>query len=172
MTIYSVGISTQLSALSAADKCGHWELDASVNHMSRFYYMQERQAGEYATRCYNAPPGADGCNFFVTQSIDFEVIDKTTCPFADTFCLEEHNAYTLSTGLVGSKELGINVPVGYTFNRTTTCSPIQREGYYDDSEDGLIYFNYGPHKGLTEGNLSWVSIPLHPPWDGPGYQVE
>lgn len=63
-------------------------LDESVNHMSRFYYRQE-EAAEYASRCYNAPLGTDGCNFFVTQSIDFEVNDKTACPFADGFCLEE-----------------------------------------------------------------------------------
>lgn len=85
---------------------------------------------------------------------------------------KKDNAYTLSTGLNSSKELGIYVPVGYTFNRASTCFPIQRKDYISYDENGLIEYNYGPHRGLTEGNLTWISIPIHPPWDSPGYQVE
>jgi hypothetical protein len=175
MAIYSVWIATQLSVLSASDKCGLWTLDPSVNIMPQFYHKQEKEAGDYATRCYNAPPGADGCNFFVAQSINYTIKDQTACPFADGFCLEDENAYTLTTDLISSKELGINVPVGYTFNRTTTCSPIQRIGYYDiifEDEEFLIEYNYGQLEGITEGNLTWISFPSYREWIGTGYQVE
>lgn len=173
MSVYSAWIATQLPALSASDKCGIWALDSSVNFLSVFNYMQEKEAGDYANRCYNAREGSDGCNFFVTKSLDFEEKNETACPFADGFCLDENNSYTLSTGHISSKELGFNVPVGYTFNRTTTCSPIQRAGHIGyDEEFGLIIYNYGQIKGLTAGNETHASIPNELPWLGPGYHVE
>jgi hypothetical protein len=173
MAVYSAWIATQLPVLSKSKKCGIWALDSSVNFMSIFNYMQEKEAGDYANRCYNSPEGSDGCNIFVTKSFGFKEKSETACPFADGFCLEEHNSYTLSTGHISSKELGFNVPVGYTFNRTTTCSPIQRAGYigYDEEFD-LIEYNYGQIGGLTDGNETHVSIPNEPPWLGAGYHVE
>jgi hypothetical protein len=173
MAVYSAWIATQLPALSESAKCGVWALDSAVNFLSVFNYMQEKEAGDYANRCYNAPEGSDGCNFFVTKSLDFEEKNETACPFADGFCLEENNSYTLSTGLISSKELGFNVPIGYTFNRTTTCSPIQRAGYIGyDEEYHLIEYNYGELGGLTDGNETHVSIRNEPPWLGAGYHVE
>jgi hypothetical protein len=172
-TVYSVWIASQPISLSASRDCGWWVLDDSIDSISPFNYLQEKEAGNYATRCYNASDGVDGCNFFLAQSIPFEEVDEVACPFADGFCLEDNNAYKLTTSLVSSKELGINVPVGYTFNRTTTCSPIQRKDYVDVDEDyGLINYYYGPLGGLSEGNQTWLSFPNYRTWTGSGYQVE
>ena len=173
MAVYSAWIAKQLPVLSASDKCGLWILDPSVNFLSVFNYMQEKEAGDYANRCYNAPEGSDGCNFFVTKGFRFEERNETACPFAKGFCLEENNSYTLSTGYISSRELGFNVPVGYTFNRTTTCSPIQRAGYIGyDEEYGLVKYNYGRIGGLTDGNETHLSILNDLPWLGAGYHVE
>jgi hypothetical protein len=173
VAIYSVWIASQPISLSASSDCGIWVLDPSVNSISPFNYMQEKEAGDYATKCYNASDGADGCNFFFSQNIPFDEVDEASCPFADGFCLENHNSYTLTTGLVSSKVLGINVPLGYTFNRTTTCSPIQRKGYTGVDEDlGLIEYYYGPHKGISEDNLTWLSFPNYRTWTATGYQVQ
>jgi hypothetical protein len=172
-TIYIAQLASDGISLSASPNCGKWELDSSIDILSPFSYMQEMESGDYARRCYNASSGADGCNFFFTQNIEYHE-KNDTCPFASGFCLEGNlPAYTLSTGLVKSQDLGINVPVGYTFNRTSTCAPIQRDDYYGVTDDGFIEYYYGQlFSWADQGNLTWTAFPNFPEWTGPGYNVE
>jgi len=132
------------------------------------------ESGQYARNCYNASSGADGCNFFRAQNITIHIKENDACPFSSGFCLKgDSAAYTLSTDLVKSQDLGINVPAGYTFNRTSTCAPIQRSGYIGFDEDSeLIEYYYGQWGGLGKGNLTWLAFPNFPTWAGSGYNVE
>lgn len=57
--------------------------------------------------------------------------------------------------------------IGYTFKRTTTCSPIQRRASLCDDKKTYVY-DYGPSTEF--GNLSWVGV-ANPVWDFDGYDV-
>jgi hypothetical protein len=105
---------------------------------------------EYAKSCYGAVKGADGCNFFVTQDFPITETEDDFCAFED-LCLDgRYTAFSLSTELISSKSLGINVPTGYKFNRTTTCAPIKREGKVVETPYSYEYY-YGAY-----GTNNWT----------------
>jgi hypothetical protein len=171
-SIASASIVTNSTALSDSPDCGFWIPDSRAGHHKNgtygFRYLQEVEAGEYAKSCYGAARGADGCNFFVSQDIPYTVRENDVCPFSDELCLEGHySAFTMSTPLITSKMLGINVPTGYKFNRTTSCAPVKREGFVIDTGDTYEYY-YGPVPGA--GIPTWRA-PKHSVKDFPGYDV-
>jgi len=158
-SIAAANIISDPIALSDSPDCGYWIPDPSVkpkeNGTYGFFYLQELDAGRYAKDCYGKPRGTDGCNSFVSQDIPYSITEHDICPFSDELCLEgRYSAFTMSTPLISSKALGINVPTGYLFNRTTTCAPISRDGYVLDAGDSYEY-NYGPIPGV--GNLTWTA---------------
>lgn len=176
-TIYTAQIASDHVSLSTSKDCGIWVTAPSLRRLSPFNYLREMESGDYAKKCYPAQsntkaPDTDGCNFFYSQSFRWSDEHNTSCPFADGFCLEgPTSAYTLSTGLVSSKDLGINVPIGYRFNRTTTCAPIQREGYYEVDEDAQqTYYYYGTHVEQPGSNWTYDG-PKNPVWITSGYSV-
>lgn len=164
-------VSDSVALLDGKD-CGFWIPDSSAprktNGTYGHFYLQELEAGEYAKKCYGTPEGVDGCSSFVSQDLPYSVTHNALCPFSDELCLNgRYSALTLSTPLVSSKVLGINVPVGFTFNRTTTCAPLKRVGFVKETED-VYEYNYGAVK--WEGNATWTS----PKWKlktAPGYEV-
>jgi hypothetical protein len=171
-SIASGNIITDSIALVDGKDCAFWIPDPSAppkeNVTYGYFYLQEIEAGEYAKNCYGAPDGADGCNIFVSQDIPYTEIENALCPFSDELCLDgRFSALTMSTPLVSSKLLGINVPIGYVFNRTTTCAPVKRKGFVKNNGDIYEYF-YGPITGVREP--TWTS-PKHNPKTVPGYEV-
>lgn len=171
-SIASARIVTSSAALSDSPDCGFWIPDPKADHHKNgtdgFLYLQEVEAGEYAKNCYGAARGADGCNFFASQDIPYTVKENDLCPFSDELCLEgRSSAFTMSTPLISSKMLGINVPTGYQFNRTTSCAPIKRDGFVIETEDTYDYY-YGPVPG--SGMPTWRS-PKSSVRDFPGYHV-
>jgi hypothetical protein len=166
-------IVSESAVLSDHPDCGLWfrKEEATIFSPSSAGcdYLQEVEAGDYVKKCYHNSPGTDGCNTFFTQSLPYTQRSYSQCPFEDSLCLNGNSsAYTLETGPVSSKALGINVDIGYTFNRITTCSPIQRR--VSVSEDGMFYdYEYGNTTG--HGNLTWRS-PVNTSWEFSGYNVE
>lgn len=166
-SIASTAIISDTVALSESANCGFWMLDSTaqpkVNGSYGYLYLQEVESAEYASRCYGTAPGTDGCNFFTTQDIPYseedDILDDLH-PFSDDLCLDgRFSALTMRTGLVSSKDLGINVPIGYTFNRSTTCVPIKRDGYVIDT--GASYeYQYGIYQG--SGNATFSTPKIQP----------
>ena len=110
-------------------------------------------------------------SFFTVPTFHVDEIDHAICPFAEDLCLRgSSSAYTLTTNLVPSKDLGINVPTGFLWNRTTTCVPLTRKGYVKMSENGTRYeYYYGPNSDF--GTPTWTS-PVNQSWNFPGYSLE
>jgi hypothetical protein len=132
------------------------------------YFGQEVEAGEYARKCYHSSPGTDGCNAFLTQKIPYFVYPNSPCPFEESLCLEgRSSAYSLTTGIVSSKDLGINVPIGYGFRRNTTCSPLSQRAILSND---LKTLNYEYGASTTSGNFTWTSN-AKPLWAFAGYNV-
>jgi hypothetical protein len=98
----------------------------------------------------------------------YSEIEKALCPFSDELCLDgRFSALTMSTPLLSSKLLGINLPVGYLFNRTTTCAPVKRDGFVKENGTNYEYL-YGTVLGLRDS--TWNSPKLNPK-TVPGYEV-
>lgn len=168
--IMSAKIMTDSAILSDHPDCGLWIRNSKILNPSStgFPYLQEVDASNYAKKCYHNGPGTEGCNIFIKQSIPYEKHSNSPCPFKDSFCLEgKSSAYTLQTGPVSSKDLGINVERGYTFKRKTTCSPIRRRASLSQDENSYEY-DYG--NTTDYGNLTWTS-PAETSWNFAGYNV-
>lgn len=138
--------------------------------------MQEVETRDVAKRCYLKDPATRCNDFFIESTLSFKETSNSTCPFAEGFCLEGNQAaYTLSTDLISSKSLGINVPIGYTFNRTTTCAPIQKDDYieyewYNKTEETLVKYFYGSRGVLSPENYTFLTVVRNVLFD-PGYVV-
>jgi hypothetical protein len=128
-------------ALSRSSKCGiimapeSQGLDASVFAVwQKYYHDIALESQQYANTCYDAGENADGCSFFYEQSIRYVAEDNEFCPFKDhstALCFNmSTRAYTLNTGLVDAKVIGINSPLRYTFQRSLTCSPLRMDDSY------------------------------------------
>jgi hypothetical protein len=170
-TLLSANIVTDAAVLSSHPDCGVWIRDSrffSTPSTTGYDYLQEAEAVAYAKKCYHSSPGTDGCNSFLAQTIPYSPTPNSECPFEDGFCLDgRYSAYKLQTGAVSSKVLGINVNTGYSFVRTTICSPIQRR--VSLSSDGKTHvYDYGSSKEF--GNHSWASA-ANSTWQFAGYNV-
>ncbi|KAH7369555.1 hypothetical protein BKA65DRAFT_1132 [Rhexocercosporidium sp. MPI-PUGE-AT-0058] len=169
-SIASTNLISESIALSASVDCGVWVMGgekASPNCTTGLNYLQELESSEYAKRCYRSSTGADGCNFFVAQDMPYTEVHDDACPFANELCLlGQSSAYTMRTELISSKSLGINVPKGMLFNRSTTCVPIERKDFAFASNESLSY-NYGP-SGMSDS--TWTTTKNTWPMF-PGYEV-
>jgi hypothetical protein len=109
----------------------------------------ETESAEYAKRCYPATARAEECSYFYNQSIHFSVKHNDSCPFKGDLCLNGPNsAFTVTTGKVWPRTIGINTRLNYSFERTTTCAPLRMDEdryiqrYWDGSKDRYRYL-YG-----------------------------
>ncbi|KAH7410672.1 hypothetical protein BKA64DRAFT_661498 [Cadophora sp. MPI-SDFR-AT-0126] len=170
-TLLSAEIVTNSAVLSSHPDCGIWIRDSkffATPSATGYDYLQEAEAAAYAKKCYHSSQGMDGCNSFLAQKIPYSTIHNSECPFEDGFCLDgRYSAYKLETGAVSSKVLGINVNVGYSFKRTTICSPIQPRASLSSDRKTYVY-DYGVSKEF--GNHSWASAANHT-WEFAGYNV-
>jgi hypothetical protein len=149
-------------ALSRSPHCGiilspePEDVDASGFAIwQKYYHDIALESQQYARTCYDAGDDADGCSFFYEQSIRYVAEDNDVCPFKDhstALCFNmSTSAYTLNTGLVDAKVIGINSPLRYTFQRSLTCSPLRMDDHYirtfvKDDELKFRYF-YGGRSG-------------------------
>jgi hypothetical protein len=163
--------------LSQHPDCGVWWFSpdpSSKSDQSTSYgwssFGQEVEAGEYARKCYHSSPGTDGCNSFLARKIPYDKYPNNPCPFEESLCLEgRSSAYSLTTGIISAKDLGINVPIGYSFRRNTTCSPVSRRAILSDDLKAFNY-EYGASRETASGNITWTSN-ANPSWDFAGYNV-
>ncbi|KAL8856961.1 MAG: hypothetical protein Q9178_006456 [Gyalolechia marmorata] len=68
----------------------------------------ELESGALAEKCFNTDAGTDGCNFFLQQSIPYQV-SSASCPFRDaTMCsIPDSSVVRFSTGSVDVHVIGL-----------------------------------------------------------------
>ena len=118
--VMSANIVTDTTALVSSSKCGIEKL-----------FNRHSDAAAYSKKCYQTPFGEDGCNSFHHQSVEYTEKSEDKCPFpGETCALEKNPAFSLDTGMVDAKIIGINSRSGYQFRRTTTCAPLRPDGEF------------------------------------------
>ena len=155
LAVTAASIVTGSTALSASPNCGLWVPDTSglSTNEGQFYYLNrlsdpESRAATYAERCYHDNSTIDTCNTFYESKIDYEDKHDSPCPFYGDVCLlGDNSAYTLDTGYLDTRILGINGAPLYQFRRKTTCAPLVvnasyvRLGVDDPSRVDYFYGN-------------------------------
>ena len=100
----------------------------SSSHCSLAFRHYMYNSRVYVKQWYGAKTGADGCNFFINQSIAHTEENEARCPFAEDICALGHrSAFTLDTGITDIRAIGINSPLRYQFRRRTTCAPLKAD---------------------------------------------
>lgn len=133
--VLSANIVSDTTALVSSAKC-------TFHSYSRCLLPTGGAALSYSQQCYQAPLGADGCNFFYNQSIGYKEKSEDICPFAWPLCIKARNStLTFDTGLVDASTIGVNSATQFQFRRTSTCAPL-------GSNSVLLRF-------ARRGNSSW-----------------
>lgn len=117
------------SVLSAKIVSDSVALSSSGRCWAPYYSIQAiENAFAYSRQCYNASNGAEGCSLFFNQSIGYTSESSGHCPWVGKLCaLRNDNAsYTLDTGFISTKTIGINAQSRYSFRKRTTCAPLEK----------------------------------------------
>jgi len=164
-------LATDSKALSTNSGCGLYvpasNSSQSQHSLGPFAFQAQLDSAQLVESCYRTTSGADGCNFFVQQSIPYTSSDGP-CPFVDGLCHENmSSASYFSTGPTDAAMVGINAPQTFQFQSNTTCVPLNgNETYISTSEKDGFYthtYNYGSRNGFPftwqmktrDSNLEW-----------------
>ena len=181
-SVFTAGLATNHTALSASPNCGLYLVHRSADRETAFRlagpynFDVQVDSAAYARDCYSDAPGPDACRFFTHRSIKYHVGHNVPCPFRVDMCPGQPNSsISLDTGAVDSKVIGINAPHTYEFRRHSVCSPLNMNTTYirhHKTDDGLVYYyNYGVSETLVDGKEDWsyqTRATEYMP-DGPGY---
>lgn len=162
--IVTAKLATDSTALSSSPDCGVYiplsttDLDDTSLISKPYESDAQLDSANWAQNCYHADDGTDGCNFFLQRSINYTVKHNASCPFPDYMCYGgASSAVAFSTGAVNAREIGINAPKAWEFERNTTCSPLNmNDTFIRLSENGSEYtFSYYYGTDLVVGDHSW-----------------
>ena len=87
--VMTAWLATGTTALSASPGCGLYVPASNADRytITRSYEFETQLASaNLAKDCYSADLGADGCNFFLQQSIPYDTEHNASCPFPDDMC--------------------------------------------------------------------------------------
>lgn len=143
------------TSLSASPDCGLWMIDMSrMSDFEKAFYQlnwfsdSESRAVTYGERCYQDNSTIDACNTYYERRIAYKDENNSPCPFYGDVCLYgDNSAYTLDTGYLDSRILGINGAAQYQFRRRTVCAPLVVNASYiqfgadDPSQVDYLYGN-------------------------------
>lgn len=164
-------LATDSKALSSDSRCGLYVPASNGsqigNEMGPFAFQAQLDSAQLAETCYKKASGADGCKYFVQQSIPYTPSD-VPCPFPDGMCHENMpSASYFSTGPIDAAAVGVHAPRTFEFERNTTCVPLNGNGTYISTtgENGTYThtYSYGFSNGLPfirqtmthDSNLKW-----------------
>ena len=121
-------LATNSTALSNHRDCGIYQAGRNNSEEASFKiigFNAELESGALTEKCFNTDAGTDVCNFFLQQSIPYQ-ISSAPCPFWDaTMCsIPDSSVVRFSTGPVDGRVIGINMALRVQFWRSTTCAPI------------------------------------------------
>ena len=151
-SVLSASIVSDTTALTSSPQCFAPYLTTNV----------AGRALSYSRQCYNASEGSEGCNYYYNQSIGYTSESSDDCPWEGNRCaLLKNTSYSLDTGHVHTKYIGINAPERYTFRKRTTCAPLTQSNNF---EGALI-------PGYAGGSLNGWDLPRQFPlgFSIPGY---
>ena len=118
-------ISEGRCAYSVAYWDDDWDMkDSSVR--SGFWGDLSELAIKFEQTCYSGRPSVTPCRGVLTPNLPYNSQNGTRCPFPEpTMCkLGESSAFTLDTGYLNPKMLGINARTNFEFRRRTICAPV------------------------------------------------
>lgn len=133
MAISSSFIIGDSAAVISEGRCAYsvayWNDDWSLNPSSvrsGFWGDLSELALKFEQICYSRRPPVISCRDVLTPNLPYISRDGTRCPFPEsTMCkLGESSAFTLDTGYLSSKVLGVNARTNFEFRRLTVCAPV------------------------------------------------
>lgn len=151
--IFSSGVILDSTAICKSPRCGIWvwgqDTVAANILWNRLSLKREKAAASHQERCYRDHQPVANCNSILGKAISYLAFSNTPCPFKGDVCLLGSNgAFTLDTGLLDSKFLGINSPYTLYFRRQMTCAPLvvnssYAEAVYSDDANKGTHYRYG-----------------------------
>ena len=133
-------------------------------------FAAQSESVEYVRRCYRESNITDGCNQFVQRKVPYSIYNSTSCPWPG-MCYhgDLNSSYTMDTGPLSARVLGINTKRQYEFIRTTTCSPLNTSQTYivtavrqeNDTHRGYAYLYGKSSRKVTFANLTWSTFIKH-----------
>ena len=141
-------LATDSTALSNHRDCGIYQDATNKSEEASFKitgFNAELESGALTEKCFNTDVGTDGCNFFLQQSIPYQV-SSAPCPFRDaTMCsIPDSLVVRFSTGPVDVHVIGVNMPLRMQFSRDTTCAPITVNETFAKAKvmNGSLFYYY------------------------------
>lgn len=121
-------------------------------------------AANYAQQCYSEnTTGALDCTKFVQDRLAFTSISNASCPFDDSMCRSDNSNLLLDSGLIGSDDLGLNLPPEQRmfYREQLHCAPLQTQGFATDANtafDNYTRYFYGSHLQVADdlGPYNWT----------------
>lgn len=146
-------LASDSKALSSDGKCGIYIPSANSTPaqdlQGPYAFHAQLDSAQLVVECYHAPPGADGCNFFVEERIQHKN-KSVPCPFPGGMCHGD-TAFQFTTGAVGAAALGIHTSCSFESMRETACAPLNGNSTFilASEEDGVSTqtYHYGPRGG-------------------------
>jgi hypothetical protein len=161
----TASLATDSTALSDHAACGIYQDSANSSDeasLKAVAFNAELESAALTEKCFNTDAGADGCNFFLQQSIPYQV-SSAPCPFRDaTMCsVADSQIVHFSTGAINARAIGINTAMRMQFSRDTTCSPITVNETFAEAKtlNGSLVFYY--YYGATQ-HFPLTSITMAP----------
>lgn len=112
--VFTAYLATDSKALLINPNCGLYvpasHSSQSQGALSTFAFQAQLESAQLAEPCYHATSGADGCNFFVQESIPY-TSSAVPCPSIYGMCHEGTlPAIQFSTGSIDVATIGVNAP--------------------------------------------------------------
>ena len=185
MAISSSFIIGDSAAVISEGRCAYsvayWDDDWDLNPSSvrsGFWGDLSELAIEFEQTCYSGRPLVIPCRGVLTPNLPYLSQNGTRCPFPEpTMCkLGEWSAFTLDTGYLNPKMLGINARTNFEFRRLTVCAPINnndtflRVSYPSDKQISFGYLYDDRGSRITDRYLSKIETKWVPKWDYYGLQ--
>ena len=127
----------------------NWEILGFSGHHSHQSSLTET-ALSYADACYGSRQSTVSCPTGLTPRIPYNTSTDSICPFPNkTMCKFGNSAvFTMDSGLVNAKILGINSKRPFEFRRRTSCSPLiddQKMVQSRNISDTIVELTYRYH---------------------------
>ena len=170
---FTARLATNSKALASSPICGRYGHPENIG-LTRMAFDSEVESAALAEKCFDAPKEADGCNYFVEQSIPF-TRSSALCPFRDaTMCSGgDTDVVKFSTGPVDARTLGVNTPMLVELSREMTCAPVVVNGSFArmkmENTTVLLSYYYGSsYYGVPGSDYPEVeeqTVDFVHPWD-------
>ena len=129
IAILNAGIISTGYGISTSPTCGWWipAFSDPVGPFSNIVSWDrevEYAALTYADVHYGDDSAERSGSEYVKQRINYQEHTNRSCPFAYDYCVNNHSAILLDTGMQNARVLGINTAEQYFFHKQVICAPL------------------------------------------------